>query len=87
MDVVGGLNIKKQYPDNSLSLFIAPPSVEELQKRLIQRATDTAEMIKKRVDKAAFEMTFAPQFDAIVINDNLDIAKAETERLIREFLV
>ena len=87
VDVVGGLNIKKQYPDNSLSLFIAPPSVEELQKRLIQRATDTAEMIKKRVDKAAFEMTFAPQFDAIVINDNLDIAKAETERLIREFLV
>ena len=86
VDVVGGVNIKKQYPDRSLSLFIAPPGVEELQNRLVQRATDTPEMIEKRVAKAAYEMTFAPQFDKIIVNDDLQTAKAETERLIREFL-
>ena len=87
VDVVGGLNIKKQYPESSLSLFIAPPSIEELQNRLVQRATDSPEMIEKRVAKAAYEMTFASQFDFTIINDNLETAKAETERLIREFLV
>ncbi len=87
VDVVGGMNIKKQYPNNSLSLFIAPPSVEELQNRLIQRATDSPEMIEKRVGKAAYEMTFSPQFDKTIINDNLYNAKVETERLIREFLL
>ena len=87
VDVVGGLNIKKQYPDRSLALFIAPPSVEELQNRLIQRATDSPEMIEKRVAKASYEMTFAPQFDKTIVNDNLHEAKAQTERLIREFLL
>lgn len=86
VDVVGGLNIKKQYPGDSLSLFIAPPDIDELQRRLVQRATDSPEMIEKRVAKAAYEMTFASQFDKIIVNDNLQTAKAETERLIREFL-
>lgn len=86
VDVVGGVNIKKQYPDCSLALFIAPPSVDELRKRLIGRATDTPEMIDKRVGKAEFEMTFAPEFDVTIVNDDLETAKAETERLIREFL-
>ena len=63
VDVVGGLHIKKQYGDRALALFIAAPSVEELHRRLKGRATDTDEMIAKRVGKADFEMTFAPDFD------------------------
>jgi len=86
VDVVGGLNIKNEFGERALSIFIAPPGIEELQKRLINRCTDSPEMIQKRIDKAAYEMTFAAQFDVTVINDNLETAKAETERLIREFL-
>ena len=84
--MVGGVNIKKQFDDRALSIFIAPPGIETLQQRLIERATDSPEMIEKRVAKAAYEMTFSPQFDVTVINDNLETAKAETERLIRNFL-
>ena len=86
VDVVGGVNIKKQFGERALSIFIAPPGIDILQKRLIERATDSPEMIDKRVAKAAHEMTFASQFDVTIINDNLETAKAETERLIREFL-
>ena len=86
VDVVGGVNIKKQFDVRALSIFIAPPGIETLQQRLIERATDSPEMIEKRVAKAAYEMTFSPQFDVTVINDNLETAKAETERLIRNFL-
>ena len=86
VDVVGGLNIKKEFGDRALALFIAPPSVDELHKRLVGRGTDTPEMIEKRIGKAEYEMTFAPRFDTIVVNDNLDVAKAEAERSIREFL-
>ena len=71
VDVVGGLNIKKEFGDRALALFIAPPSVDELHKRLIGRGTDTPEMIEKRIGKAEYEMTFAPSFDTIVVNDNL----------------
>ena len=86
VDVVGGVNIKKQFGSRALSLFIAPPSIEILNERLVNRATDSAEMIEKRVAKASLEMTYAPQFDFTVVNDNLETAKAECERLIREFL-
>ena len=86
VDVVGGLNIKKQYGDRALSLFIAAPSVEDLHRRLKGRATDTDEMIAKRVGKADFEMTFAPDFDFIVVNDNLEKAKKEAESIVRKFI-
>ena len=86
VDVKGGVNIKKQFGNRALSLFIQPPSVEELRRRLISRNTDSAEQIEERVSKAAYEMTFAPQFDHIVVNDNLETAKAETLRLVSEFL-
>jgi len=86
VDVVGGLNIKENYRDKALALFIAPPSIEVLHERLKNRGTDSPEMIEKRIGKADFEMTFAPQFDKIVVNDDLEIAKAEAERSIREFL-
>lgn len=86
VDVIGGLNIKENYSDQSLALFIAPPSIEILHERLINRGTDSPEMIQKRIEKADYEMTFAQKFDKIVVNDDLDVAKAEAERSIREFL-
>lgn len=86
VDVVGGLNIKKQYGDRALAIFIAPPGVDELRKRLVGRGTDTPEMIEQRVEKAAYELTFAPKFDVVVVNDDLSKAQNETEQIIREFL-
>lgn len=86
VDVVGGCNIKKYYGDRALSVFIEPPSVEELRNRLLKRGTDSPEVIEDRVKKAAYEMTFAPQFDVTIINDDLEKAKAETLRIVKDFL-
>jgi guanylate kinase len=86
VDVKGGVNIKKFYGERAMSLFIQPPSVEELRRRLVGRGTDTPEAIENRLAKAEYEMTFAPQFDHIVVNDNLEAAKAETLQLVQKFL-
>lgn len=86
VDVVGGVNIKEFYADRALSLFIAPPSIEELEKRLNGRGTDTPEMIAKRIGKAKQELSFAPKFDQIVVNDDLEKAKIEATNAIRDFL-
>ena len=86
VDVVGGLNIKKEFGDRALAVFIAPPSIEILHKRLVGRGTDSPEMIEKRIGKAEFEMSFAPQFDVVIVNDNLDKSKAEAEEIIRKFV-
>jgi guanylate kinase len=86
VDVKGGMNIKKFYGDESLSLFIQPPSVEELRRRLEGRGTDTPEAIEQRLAKAEYELTFAPQFDRIVVNDDLETAKQETLQVVRTFL-
>lgn len=86
VDVKGGINIKKFYGDRALSVFVQPPSVEELSRRLHSRGTDTEEVIQTRLDKAAYELTFASQFDRIVVNDNLDEAKAEVLKLMNDFL-
>jgi guanylate kinase len=86
VDVVGGVNIKKQYGDEALSLFIQPPSVEELRKRLTNRQTDTLEVIEKRVAKATQELKFAPEFDHIIINDILEEACRETDLLVNSFI-
>jgi len=86
VDVKGGINIKKYYGDEAMSLFIQPPSVEELRRRLEGRATDSAEAIEQRLAKAAYEMTFAPQFDHVVVNDDLETAKQETLQAIKTFL-
>ncbi len=86
VDVKGGINIKHHYGDRAMSLFIQPPSVEELRRRLEGRGTDTPEAIENRLAKAEYEMSFAPQFDHIVINDDLDIAKQETLQLVSTFL-
>ena len=86
VDVKGGVNIKKFYGDEALSLFIQPPSVEELRHRLEGRATDTLEAIAERLAKAEYEMTFAPQFDHVIVNDDLETAKQETLQIVKTFL-
>ncbi len=86
VDVKGGCNIKRHYAKEALSIFIQPPSVQELQRRLIARATDDAQQIEQRVRKAEWEMTFAPQFDHVVVNDVLEKAENEVSRLVAEFL-
>lgn len=86
VDVKGGVNIKKYYGDEALSLFIQPPSVEELHRRLVGRATDTPEAIEERLAKAEYEMTFASQFDRIIVNDDLETAKQEALSVVKDFL-
>lgn len=86
IDCIGGLNVKKLYGTRALSIFVMPPSVEVLRERLEKRATDTPEIIENRLAKAEYEMSFAPQFDVIVCNDDFDRAKAEALSLISEFI-
>ena len=86
VDVKGGCRIKQYYGDEALSLFIQPPSIEELKRRLVNRGTDSIEDIEKRLSKASFELTFAEKFDKILINDDLDIAKVEALTIVSEFL-
>ena len=86
MDVVGGCNIKHFYGSQALSIFIMPPSIEELRNRLESRGTDSIETINARIAKAEQEMTYAPQFDVIIKNDNLEEAKEKAIKVVTEFL-
>lgn len=86
VDVVGGLNIKKFYGNDALAIFITPPSVEELEKRLKKRSTETEEKINTRIAKAKKEMEFAGQFDVIIVNDVLSTALADAEKAVARFL-
>lgn len=87
VDVKGGLNIKRQYGDQALAIFIAPPSLEVLERRLRGRATDSPEKIAERIGKAEYEMAFAPRFDHTIVNDRLEDAQREVAELIRQFLL
>lgn len=86
VDVVGGCNIKQYYGDRALSVFIQPPSVEELRRRLVGRGTDAPEVIADRVAKAEYELGFAPKFDVVVVNDDLETAERQALDIIRNFL-
>ena len=86
IDVVGALNLKKQFGDRALALFVQAPSVEILEQRLRGRGTDSEEKIQQRVAKAAIEMARAPEFDKVVVNDDLDTAKAEALAILKDFL-
>ncbi len=86
VDVIGGINIKKQFAEQALSIFIKPPSIETLRKRLENRGTENKEQIDKRVSKAEYELSFAKDFDVIILNDDLDTAVKETVNKIREFI-
>lgn len=85
IDVKGALNVKSQYGDEALSIFILPPSIEELESRLRNRNTDSEESLRKRIDKAEYELGFAERFDVQVVNDSLDDAVQEVTRLIEGF--
>ena len=86
VDVVGGINIKKQYKDDCLTVFIMPPSIEELEKRLRNRGTETADSLKKRLAKAEHEMTYSKDFDVVVVNDVLEVAVEEVKKQLNIFL-
>lgn len=86
VDVKGGVNLKKYFGDRALSVFIQAPSVEVLRQRLVGRATDSPEAIERRVAKAAEEMTYADKFDHIIVNDDLQKAYADAEKLVDDFL-
>lgn len=86
VDVKGGVNIKKFYGERALSIFVQPPSVEELRRRLVGRNTDAPEVIEQRLAKASYELTFAPQFDHVVVNDDLEKAQQEVYQLVKAFL-
>lgn len=86
VDVQGGINLKKIFGDDALSVFIMPPSVEELRKRLVRRGTDTPEQIAMRVEKAASELLLAENFDTVVINDSLEKACVSIVNVVRDFM-
>ena len=86
IDVKGGINLKKLFGKTALSIFVMPPSIEELERRLISRSTDDPETIQKRVDKATYELKFSSQFDTIIINDHLVDAQNEAFKLVSDFI-
>ncbi|OAB80366.1 guanylate kinase [Cochleicola gelatinilyticus] len=86
IDVVGGLRIKKKYPDRTLAVFVKPPSVDELKRRLKKRKTESEERINMRIAKASVELATAPQFDFIIENNDLSTALAEADELVSNFI-
>ena len=86
VDVKGGLYLKKIFGSQALTVFIQPPSIDELRRRLVGRGTDSPEKIEQRIAKAGEELTYAPQFDTVVVNDDLSIAQAEAEKKVRAFI-
>ena len=86
VDVIGGLNIKHAYPEQALTVFVQPPTIDELKNRLVNRCTESEEDIQKRITKAAYELSFASKFDVVIINDDLHKAIEEAKKLVDDFL-
>lgn len=86
VDIHGGLNIKKIYGDQALAVFIQPPSIDELRRRLVARGTDSEEVIETRIERAAYELSRADEFDTVVVNDNLETAVEEALKVVGDFL-
>lgn len=86
IDVKGAIHVKQQYPDASLTIFIEPPSVAELKKRLESRGTETEESLAARVNKASYEISFKDQFDKLIVNDDLELARAKAVQIVQEFI-
>ncbi len=86
IDVIGGVNLKKLYPKDTLAIFVKPPSIEVLEQRLRNRKTDSEAKIQERLAKTKYELTFEKDFDAVVVNENLDSARKEAFRLIQDFI-
>jgi guanylate kinase len=86
IDVQGALHVQQEHPDRTLSIFIEPPSVDELKRRLSTRGTETAESLATRISKASYELSFKEQFNKVIVNDDLDKACKEAEGIIRSFI-
>ncbi|WP_407523955.1 guanylate kinase [Lacibacter sp. MH-610] len=86
IDVKGAIHVQQQFPRQTLALFIEPPSIEELKKRLVRRGTETEESLQARINKAAYEISFSHSFDEVIVNDDLSRACAEAEVFVRRFL-
>jgi len=86
IDVKGAIHVQRQYPDSSLSIFIQPPSIDELKKRLGSRGTESESSINARVNKAAYELSFRDEFNKVIINKDLDQACKETEQIVNDFI-
>ena len=86
VDVIGGLNMKRIFGENAISIFVQPPSYDELEKRLRKRSTESEDKIQQRMKKANTELAYAPEFDLILVNDNLDAACQKAYKLIQDFL-
>ncbi|HET6767583.1 MAG TPA: guanylate kinase [Chitinophagaceae bacterium] len=86
IDVQGAVHVRQQHPDHTLSIFIEPPSVDELKRRLSTRGTETLESLNTRLNKATYELTFKDHFDKVIINDNLEKACKEAEKIVSDFL-
>ncbi len=86
VDVKGGVRLKEIFGDSALSVFVMPPSIEELRRRLVGRGTDSPEAIERRIDKAEYELSFAPRFDRVVVNDDLRTAVEETAAIVGAFI-
>lgn len=87
IDVKGAIHVQDEYPINTMSIFIEPPSVEALKKRLISRGTETAESLEARISKSAYELSFSEHFDKVIMNDNLEDACAKAEEILHQFLL
>lgn len=87
VDVLGALNIKRHYAERALSVFIQPPSIEVLRERLLARGTESAEEVARRLERASYELSFAPRFDTIIVNEDLAVAQAEALSAVRHFLL
>jgi len=87
IDVKGAIHVQQQYPDTSLTIFIEPPSVEELKRRLESRGTETAESLQARVNKASYEISFKDHFNKVIVNDDFAKACAQADQIIKEFLL
>jgi guanylate kinase len=86
IDVQGALAVRNKYPNQCLTIFIKAPSIDELRKRLIARGTETPQTLEERIHKAEYELTFINQFDKTIINDNLDVAAEELNKIVTDFL-
>jgi guanylate kinase len=87
IDVKGAIHVQQQYPKSLLTIFIEPPSIEELKRRLESRGTETAESLQARVNKASYELSFKDNFDECIVNDDFKRACAEAERIVKDFLI
>ena len=86
IDVKGAIHVQEQFPNNSLSIFVEPPSMEELKKRLSSRGTETAESLQARISKASFELSFQHSFNKVIVNDDFERACKEAEEIVKEFI-